>query len=209
MLPLTIATYSLLGTGLAFGLIELGLSAYAVSQTDKTYECYTDNGFEETIGTCKETVPSVFIYYLFVSIWTLITTPFALAIPAIQSRNGGGSSSNTWLAPVLIFRNFLTFVFWLAAFADLTNLTDGYLSYAGGVIQAMVAFGVLNWLIFMTLFILGILTAVDVLSHDLPGWQPMTSRQRSSNANYDGAPSYNIAAAHQEPKNETAPEMVA
>lgn len=144
MLPLTIATYSLLGTGLAFGIIELGLSAYAVSQTDKTYECYTDNGFGETIGTCKETVPSVFIYYLFVSIWTFLTTPFALAYPAMQARKAGGSSL-TWLGPVLIGLSFLTSVFWLAAFADLTNLTDGYLSYAGGVIQAMVAFGVLNW----------------------------------------------------------------
>jgi hypothetical protein len=142
MFPLTIASYSLLGTGLGFGIIELGLSAYAVSKTDQTYECYTDEG---TIGTCKETVPSVFIFYLFVSIWTLLTTPATIIFPWMLYRQAGGSSSNTWLGPVMIAKNFLTSVFWLAAFADLTNLTDGYLSYAGGVIQAMVAFGVLNW----------------------------------------------------------------
>jgi hypothetical protein len=207
MFPLTIATYSLLGTGLGFGIIELGLSAYAVSKTDRTYECYTDQG---TIGTCKETVPSVFIFYLFVSIWTLITTPATLILPWKWSQQTGSSSSNTLLGSIMLAKNFLTAIFWLAAFADLANLTDGYLSYAGGVIQAMVAFGVLNWLIFMTLFILGILAVTGVLRHDLLGWQPMISpRQGSSNAHYDGAPSYNTAAAHQEPKNETAPEMVA
>lgn len=72
----------------------------------------------------------------------------------------------------------------------------------------------------MALFILAILTVVNVVPHDLPGWQPLTTRSGPGTTDApgtynSGAPTYNavpVAEHHiinEEPKNNGAPEMVA
>lgn len=146
MLPLTIATYSLLGTGLVFAIIELGLTAYGLSYWDgNTYACGENyDGYEVTVTYCKTTAPAIISFLVFTSLWTMLATPFALVYPWYQARRADVSHENLnkWLAPVFIVLFFLTFVFWLAGFADIAYLTGGLV---GDIDAAILAFGVLNW----------------------------------------------------------------
>lgn len=222
MLPLTLATYVLLGAGLLFSVIELGLAAYGVSLFGQSYECVTGySGYNVETGTCKTPVPGIISFLIFVSLWTMGVTTFFLVFPFLQARKANVSHErlNKWLVPLHIGLLFLTFVFWLAGFADVAAIIGGL--NVGGVIAAVEAFGVLNWLIYMALFILSILTAVNVLTHDLPGWQPISRNHGTAAtpaAGYNsGVPTYDNAASeggphhiiNEEPKNDATPEMIA
>jgi hypothetical protein len=119
---------ALLGTAFIFSIIELGLSAYIVSLTSTRY--YSN---------------SVYNYQLFASIWSLLVTSFFLAWPyLIHSRSSIAKNNNErWLAPLTLALNFVTMVFWLAAFASLADLYNGYnpQDEAG----AQLAFAVMLW----------------------------------------------------------------
>ena len=150
MLPLTITIFALVGTGILFSIIDLGLSAYAASAYSSSYDCsyYSGNPYDGTSGivsaTCKGKVPAAISFLLFTSLWTLLVSPFTLVFPWLQARKASVSheSLNKWLSPLLIVLFSLTWVFWLSAFADIATYN---IAFAGPIIQAAVAFAVLNW----------------------------------------------------------------
>lgn len=220
MLPLTITIFALVGTGILFSIIDLGLSAYGASVAGKSYDCSYDSGnpYDGTYGvvsaTCKGTVPAAISFLLFTSLWTLIVGPFTLVYPWLQARKASVSheSLNRWLSPVIIALFFLTWVFWLSSFADIATYN---IVYSGSIIQAAVAFAVLNWLIFTAVFVLTVILACGILAHDLPGFQPLRTNNRNVAAG--PTPTYNNSAPmtqdhhiiNEEPKNQGYPEMTA
>lgn len=224
MLPPTLATFALLGAGLVFAIIELGLGAYVEAKSTIDYR-YRNSTYHYKIH-----LSPVWPYLLFTSIWTILTTPFAVAYPFLQSRKAQVSQEalNRWLAPVLLSLYFVTLVFWMAAFADIANVyqaTAGldawaglgvYLGVAIAVPHAALAFGVLAWLVYTAIFILTILAVCNVLPHDLPGYQPLVASSGDVNMS-TSAPTYHNPVPmsqdhhiiHQEAKNDAVPEMVA
>ena len=127
-MDLTLILLALLVTSLVFTIVELGLSAYLVHVTASPY--YSN---------------SVYDYLLFCAIWTLLVTAFLLSFPFV----GRGKSSiakhgsERWLAPVTLALNFVTMIIWLAAFASLADMYNGY--NPQGVSGAQLAFAVMLW----------------------------------------------------------------
>lgn len=141
MLTLSIILLSLLSAALTFSLVELGLMAYAVwgftQPVDVEYYC----GFDVCDGTVKGSVPQFAAFLMFCAVWSTLASAAAIGTPLfLHSRNG--HHHNSWLAPGLIVLYFLTWVFWLAGFADLANLIG---TYGSPIENAVLAFGVLSW----------------------------------------------------------------
>jgi hypothetical protein len=144
MLALHLTLYALLGAGLVFAVIELGLVAYTISTIDTTEEIPVYDGFGDiSYETVHIKTPDVLSFLLFCAVWTLVVGGAALVLPVFFRRRGQ-HGFNPWFAPLLIVIYFMTWVFWLAGFADLANLLGGWISdTAFG--SAIVAFGVLEW----------------------------------------------------------------
>ncbi len=127
-MTLDLPIFVLLITSLIFSIIELGLSAYIVSLTSS--RLYSN---------------SVYDYLLFCSIWSLLVTGFLLIWSYLARARSPitKNSSENWLAPVTLALNFITMIFWLAAFASLANMYGGYnpQNQAG----AQLAFAVMLW----------------------------------------------------------------
>ncbi|OKL62542.1 hypothetical protein UA08_02735 [Talaromyces atroroseus] len=202
MLLLSLILISLLGTALAFSLVELGMVAYGVHYYDQseTIEYYC--GYLET---CNETihghVPDVVSFLMFCAVWSVLATAVAIWLPLWFHRRDA-HHHNRWLAPGLIAVYFVTWVFWLAGFADLANI----IGTAGtGIIAAILAFAILNWIVYMALFIFSFLAIFDVMTGEWPGYLVMRSRSATdapaAPAAYTGAPA--------EPKYETNHELTA
>jgi hypothetical protein len=127
-----LAILGLSGTILLFSLIELGLSAWAVSLTDGTYYGY------------RVTAPSQFAFLLFASLWTLLVFGALTILNFLMGgRQGGVTHRFSWLGFVTLGVNFVTCVFWLAGFAALADYYNG--GVATGNFAALLAFAVLLW----------------------------------------------------------------
>lgn len=125
-----LALFGLYATALVFSIIELGLSAYIVDVTSS--EFYSTN--------------SRYTFTLFCSVWTIVVTAFLLAFPFLSRRGGNSIQSanhERFMAPLTISLNGLTFIFWLASFAALADLYNGF--SPRGVTGAQLAFAVMLW----------------------------------------------------------------
>ena len=134
MLVVDIAILALLGTALVFSIIELGLSAYVVSLTDRSY----NYGY----GTYRTETPGEYAFLLFDSLWTLLVVGVLAALDFFGARRGGVSRPYPWLGWATLALNFLTWVFWLAGFAALAAFFGGNPRGVGG---ALLAFAVMLW----------------------------------------------------------------
>ena len=127
-MDLNLIIFVLLTIAFFFTIIELGLSAYLVSITAS--RLYSNSTYD---------------YLLFCSIWTLLATGFLLiwGYLARSKSHIDKNSSERWLAPVTLVLNFITMVFWLAAFASLADMYNGY--NPQGSSGAQLAFAVMLW----------------------------------------------------------------
>lgn len=140
------ALYALLGTAFIFSIIELGLSAYLVSRfrsVKSDLDHYNDY-FDDYYDNYYVSMPAVFPFILFASIWTFLITPGAVASSWFLARRGPVSRKiNMLLGFVLVVVYFVTMVFWLAGFADVSYLMGN--RFGSAYSDAIIAFGVLLW----------------------------------------------------------------
>lgn len=146
MLALSIVLYALLGTSLAFAIIELGLSgfitaAYSGTQEVTTWSAYSGYSYNQV----NVNPPAILVFLVFSSVWTILVTVAALILPWYYARKGFVTAKlNTVLAAIFVAIYFVTMVFWLACFADLASLLGGGTS-TSSYYNAVLAFGVLLW----------------------------------------------------------------
>lgn len=160
MFALHLALYILLGTAGVFAIVELGLSAYLVSQNTGSYENeYIDPVTGQWIvQTITLSVPPILSFTLFTCLWTLLATAAAFFLPWFYARKAGTTVNgtapapaaspariNTWIASALIGIYFVTWVFWLAVFADIANAVDANGLVLSSLGAALIAFAVLLW----------------------------------------------------------------
>ncbi|KAJ5392638.1 hypothetical protein N7509_008128 [Penicillium cosmopolitanum] len=182
MLALHTALYVLLGTALVFAIVELGLSAYVVSGYSGNAEEWSCDAFTCGYHTVKVSTPGILAFLVFVSLWTMIVSVAAAVLPWFYARKGNVTSKlNMTLGISTIVVYFITSVFWLACFADIVTIFGAGNVY-NDYLNAVVAFAVLLWLIFVALVILTILTAVGVLVSSWPGHQNMRQNRTSGTA---------------------------
>ncbi|EEA24560.1 hypothetical protein TMatcc_007664 [Talaromyces marneffei ATCC 18224] len=194
---------SLLGFGLTSSIVELGLSAYGAwfyGQTF-TYEYYC--GYSVCDETVKGTVPDVVSLLLFASLWSTIVTAVAIGLP-LWFHKREAHQHNRWLAPTLIVLYFLTWVFWLSGFAYLAYLVG---SASVGIISAMLAFAIINWLVYTAAFIFSFLAVFDVMQGEWPGYLVMKANPASAGPPATETTAYTGAPA--EPKYEGNHELTA
>ncbi|KAJ5340081.1 hypothetical protein N7541_012043 [Penicillium brevicompactum] len=172
---LNIILYALLGTSFVLGVVELGLSAFVVSAFDNTTQEYDTWGGYVNV---KVKAPAIVDFIVFSSLWTMLITVAALVVPWFYTRKGSVTPKlNTVLAASFVATYFVTMVFWLAAFADLAT----YLDYVSNdYYNAMIAFAVLLWLLFVALLVFTILAMCGVMASNWAGYQPV--RKNKSNA---------------------------
>lgn len=170
MHALHIALYAVLGTSAAFALVELGLCAYVASLYGGTVEeAYYNPYYGVQEQAVKLTTPPILDFLLFSAVWTLLISAGALVLPWFYSRRATGAKLNQVFAGLLISVYFVTWVFWLACFADLASYLGGGVSY-NNYFNAILAFAVLLWLLFVALFVLNIIAICGVLASDWPGY---------------------------------------
>ncbi|KAJ5457433.1 hypothetical protein N7475_008821 [Penicillium sp. IBT 31633x] len=176
MLALDIVLYSLLATSLAFAIVELGLSAYVTSaysgrQIIADWSAYSGYSY------IKLKPPAIIIFLVFSSCWTMLVTLAALLVPWYYTRKGFVTKRlNTVLAATFVAIYFVTMVFWLACFADIASVLEG-VSTANPYFSAIIAFGVLLWLLFVALVVFTILAMCGVLVSDWPGYQSLRKQK--------------------------------
>jgi Membrane-associating domain len=127
---LDLSLLALYGAALLFAVIELGLSADIVDVTSYGY-----------YGTNER-----YSFALFCSVWTILVAGFLLVFPFVSKRGGNtiqSSHQERWMAPLTIALNGLTMIFWLACFAALADLYNGF--SATGLAGAQLAFAVMLW----------------------------------------------------------------
>ena len=125
-----LAILGLIGTILLFSIIELGLSAWAVSVTDGRYYGW------------RARSPGEYGFLLFASLWTLIGVAVLAVLELMGGRKGGVSQRFSWLGWATLAYNFVTWVFWLAGFSALAAFYGGNPQGAAG---ALLAFAVMLW----------------------------------------------------------------
>lgn len=146
MPALNIVLYALLGTSLAFAIIELGLSAFITAaysdiQEIQTWSAYSGYSYSQV----NVKPPAILVFLVFSSVWTILVAVGALVLPWYYSRKDFVTAKlNTVLAAIFVAIYFVTMVFWLACFADLASLLGGGTS-TNSYYNAVLAFGVLLW----------------------------------------------------------------
>ncbi|KAJ5698058.1 hypothetical protein N7462_000063 [Penicillium macrosclerotiorum] len=177
MLALHIVLLVLLSVSLAFAIVELGLSAYVATFWGRSYKEYYWDPYEGYVyKTVHESTPGILIFIIFSACWTILAVVAALVLPWFYARKGFVSTTlNTILGIGFTVVYFVTSVFWLACFADIESLLGGATS-SNDYLNAVIAFAILLWLIFLALFILAILALCGVLAAEWVGYQPMRKR---------------------------------
>ncbi|CAG8894204.1 unnamed protein product [Penicillium egyptiacum] len=175
MLALSIVLCALLGTSLAFAIVELGLSAfvaaayYGTQEVVTTWSAYSGYSYSQV----DVNPPAILVFLVFSSVWTILVTVAALVLPWYYTRKGFVTAKlNTVLAAIFVAIYFVTMVFWLACFADLASLLGGGTS-VNAYYNAVLAFGVLLWLLFVALVVFTILAMCGVLVSDWAGYQSL------------------------------------
>ncbi|CAI7597033.1 unnamed protein product [Penicillium glandicola] len=173
MLALNIVLYALLGTSLAFAIVELGLSAFVVAAYTGTREIATWNVYSGySYSEVDVKAPAILSFLVFTSVWTILVTVAALVLPWYYTRKSVTAKLNTVLAATFVAIYFVTMVFWLACFADLASLLGGGTT-TNSYYNAVLAFGVLLWLLFVALVVFTILAMCGVLVSDWAGYQSL------------------------------------
>lgn len=126
-----LAILGLLGTILVFSIIELGLSAWAVSVTDG-----------RSVYGYRYSAPGEYGFLVFASLWTLIVVGVLVVLEFVGGRKGGVSHRFSWLGWATLIINAVTWVFWLAGFAALAAFFGPGPQGAAG---ALLAFAVMLW----------------------------------------------------------------
>ncbi|KAJ5290793.1 hypothetical protein N7478_000044 [Penicillium angulare] len=173
MLALHISLYALLATSLVFAIIELGLSGYVASVWGGTTEELSGNYYSGYYYTdVHVSTPGILDFLIFNSVWTMLVTVAAAVLSWFYTRKGAASKLNTILGIAFAVVYFITMVFWLACFADIASMLNGSTS-TSDYLNAVIAFAVILWLLFVALFILAVLALCGVLVSDWVGYQPL------------------------------------
>ncbi|KAJ5707829.1 hypothetical protein N7488_007630 [Penicillium malachiteum] len=162
---LHIALYAILATSFVFAVIELGVSGHSASIWQDAANAYND-----FYGNVDTSVPGILSFAIFASVWTMLVTVAALVLSWFYTRKGANEKLNSILGFSFAALYFVTMVFWLAVFADIASELNGYTSTNDDV-NAIIAFAVLLWLLFIALFVLSVLALCGVLVSDWAGYQ--------------------------------------
>ncbi|OGE49905.1 hypothetical protein PENARI_c019G00605 [Penicillium arizonense] len=205
MLALNIVLYALLGTSLAFAIVELGLSAFLTSAYTGTREVATWSAYSGySYTTVNVKAPAILAFLVFSACWTILVTAAALVLPWHFAKKGFVTAKlNTILASCFVGVYSITMVFWLACFADLASLLGGGTSDSP-YFNAILAFGVLLWLLFVALVVFTVLAMCGVMASDWAGYQSLRKDKGVEGAQTSGH-------AHDVPMSTTpvVPEMSA
>jgi hypothetical protein len=226
MLALNIVLYALLGTSLAFAIVELGLSAFLTSAYTGTREVGTWSAYSGySYTTVNVKAPAILAFLVFSACWTILVTAAALVLPWHFAKKGFVTAKlNTILASCFVGVYSVTMVFWLACFADLASLLGGGTSDSP-YFNAILAFGVLLWyvsltvvafvntrlmnhstyrLLFVALVVFTVLAMCGVMASDWAGYQSLRKDKGVEGAQTSGH-------AHDVPMSTTpvVPEMSA
>lgn len=146
MLAVHIALYALLGACFIFSIVELGLCAYIASAWSDTrnvgsYTPYAGDVYKNIhIDT-----PGILIFLIFSACWSTLVAVVAAILPWFYTRKGFVTAKlNDVLGIVFAILYFVTWVLWLACFADIASMFDGFTSY-NNYRDAVLAFAVLLW----------------------------------------------------------------
>ncbi|KAJ5658899.1 hypothetical protein N7507_005350 [Penicillium longicatenatum] len=177
MIAFHIALYAILATSLVFAIIELGLCAYVATFYGGTYQelyynAYGSYGYKNV----KTSTPPILAFLIFSACWTILITTGGVALSWFYTRKGVSGKISTILGIVFTLVYFVTMVFWLACFADIASYLGGFVSF-NDYFNAVIAFAVLLWLLFLALFILSVLALCGVLVSDWVGYQSMRKSQ--------------------------------
>ncbi|KAJ6015942.1 hypothetical protein N7540_010533 [Penicillium herquei] len=168
---LHIALYALLATSFVFAVIELGVSGHSASVWQNVANAYND-----FYGDVDTSVPGILSFAIFASVWTMLITVAALVLSWFYTRKGTNEKFNKILGFSFAIVYFVTMVFWLAVFADIASQLDGYTS-TNDDLNAIIAFSVLLWILFIALFVLSVLALCGVLVSDWAGYQSVRKTQ--------------------------------
>lgn len=146
MLALHIALWALLGTCLAFSIIELGLVAYVASIWGGTQQIPNWDPYQGYVyPNIHVETPGIVDFLLFSACWSILASAAAVVLPWFYTRKGAVTTKlNTILGISSCVVFFITSVFWLAGFADIASLLDGWTS-TSDYLNAVIAFAVLLW----------------------------------------------------------------
>lgn len=145
MLALHITLWALLGTCLAFSIIELGLVAYVASVWGGTRKIPYYYFGETLYTTVHVQTPGIVDFLLFTACWSILASVAAAVLPWFYTRKGALSTQlNTILGVSSCVVFFVTSVFWLAGFADIASMLAGTVSFSD-YLNAVIAFAVLLW----------------------------------------------------------------
>ncbi|KAF7783879.1 hypothetical protein Agabi119p4_44 [Agaricus bisporus var. burnettii] len=132
-----------------FGVITLSISGWLVSRYENL------NNFESLAERDRVR------YFLFVSAWTVLLTPIVMSLFTFARRSKASS-----VLVHLVFL-FITWVIWIAGASALTQTTGGGMNCSTntifnycGQLNALIAFGYINWILLTFIFAMCILLAV-------------------------------------------------
>ncbi|KAJ5201368.1 uncharacterized protein N7498_006031 [Penicillium cinerascens] len=178
MLALHTALYALVGTCFLFSVVELGLCAYIASVWSGTRSVGYDDLFAGYVPKNVDvSTPGILTFLIFSACWSILVAVAALVLPWFYTSKGFVTAKlNAILGIVFAVVYFVTWVFWLACFADIASMLGGFTSY-NNFLNAVIALAVLLWFLFLDLFILSILALCGVLVSDRAGYQSMRKTQ--------------------------------
>ncbi|KAF4154699.1 hypothetical protein CNMCM6936_006928 [Aspergillus lentulus] len=173
----------LLGVAFVFALIELGLGGHiaAVSTGSRKIPVYdSSSAWGYSYRTIKFSVPGILAFQIFTAVWTMLVSVAAFLLPwFLRVKAAPGTRLHSIITGVLGGVYFVTMVFWLACFADIAAKLDG-LGASSDYYNAVIAFAVLSWLLFVALFVIVVLAMLGILECDAPGFASMRKREAAA-----------------------------
>lgn len=170
---------ALLGVAFVFAVIELGLGGHiaSISTGSRKIPFYDpSSSWGYSYKTIKYSVPGIVAFQIFTSVWTMLVSVAAFLLPwFLRVKAAPGTRLNTIITGALGGAYFVTMVFWLACFADIATKLDE-LGATSDYYNAVIAFVVLSWLLFVALFVIVVLAILGILECDAPGYAGMRKR---------------------------------
>ncbi|KAK9577469.1 hypothetical protein V6Z90_009145 [Aspergillus fumigatus] len=170
---------ALLGVAFVFAVIELGLGSHiaSISTGSRKIPFYDpSSSWGYSYKTIKYSVPGIVAFQIFTSVWTMLVSVAAFLLPwFLRVKAAPGTRLNTIITGALGGAYFVTMVFWLACFADIATKLDE-LGATSDYYNAVIAFAVLSWLLFVALFVIVVLAILGILECDAPGYAGMRKR---------------------------------
>ncbi|KAH1369556.1 hypothetical protein KXV22_005058 [Aspergillus fumigatus] len=170
---------ALLGVAFVFAVIELGLGGHiaSISTGSRKIPFYDpSSSWGYSYKTIKYSVPGIVAFQIFTSVWTMLVSVAAFLLPwFLRVKAAPGTRLNTIITGALGGAYFVTMVFWLACFADIATKLDE-LGATSDYYNAVIAFAVLSWLLFVALFVIVVLAILGILECDAPGYAGMRKR---------------------------------